>query len=157
MHESISKRLEEYLGRDGRQDFRDVEEHLQTCAECSETLTGMKEQAHLLRSLKADRSIEPGPGFYARVMQQIEAAPRPSFWSTFVDPVFGRRLAFASMALFVAMSAYMVTTEPGQEIALAPAPEQALLVDTDSEVSQPDATPEGTRDVVLVQLTSYSD
>ena len=50
-------------------------------------------------------SLEVAPGFYARVLAQIEAqAAPPSIWNFFLEP-FGRRLVYASLALALLLAA----------------------------------------------------
>ena len=67
------------------------------------------------------RDIEPRAGFYARVMERIEAQPA-SIWSVFLDRKFGFRLAVASAALIALLGTYLVTSEPsGPELASSPA------------------------------------
>ena len=57
----------------------------------------------------------PAPGFYARVMERIEAQGAVSIWNAFSDSPFGRRIAVASMALALLLGVYLVTSEPMPE------------------------------------------
>ena len=67
------------------------------------------------------QDIEPRAGFYARVMERIEAQPA-SIWSVFLDRKFGFRLAVASAVLVALLGTYLVTSEPsGPELASSPA------------------------------------
>jgi predicted anti-sigma-YlaC factor YlaD len=112
MHGLIRQRLEDYL-REGpaRKLPPEFETHLQTCEECREELSWMREQCHMLRGLRPSRTIEPPAGFYARVMERVEAQERGSFWNAFLDPVFGRRLVATTLTLAVMLGGYLAFTE----------------------------------------------
>src|SRR5271156_686835 len=128
MHQEIRHNLEDFLqGEDllkGAGDLNisaEFHAHLGECRECSDELGSLEKQAQLLRSLRGPRDIEPPAGFYARVMERIEAQP-PSIWSVFLDRRFGLRLAVASAALVALLGTYLVTSEPsGPEFASSPA------------------------------------
>jgi hypothetical protein len=97
--------------------------------------------------------VEPAPGFYGRVLRQIETSTKPSFWSVLLDPQFGRRLVYSTLTILLLLSTYIVSTEPGDEPIVATATE--TLVEGDSD--QLGADPERDRDRVLVQLTSFGE
>jgi hypothetical protein len=87
----------------------------------------MREQANLLRELRApaDLESEPKPGFYARVLQRIEAEGPVSIWNLFIESTFGRRIAMASLALALLLGVYVVSSEREAQdpiIAAQPAP-----------------------------------
>jgi hypothetical protein len=87
---------------------------LAACAECREEVDAMRMQTELLRSwsLTGDvPEVEPRPGFYARVLERIEAQRPVSIWALFTESVVGRRLATASLAMALAMGIYVVTGE----------------------------------------------
>ncbi len=107
MHRSIRENLEEVLARPQAEGT--IQEHLRDCQECSGEVGVMREQARLLRSLRAE--TEPRPGFYARVMERIEAQGPVSIWSVFGESAFSRNIAAASMVLALAAGAYLVTVE----------------------------------------------
>src|SRR5580698_3274311 len=109
MHRSIRDHLEEVLAgsRDGGS--RELEEHLTNCEECSGEVKAMREQVLLLRDLRAE--AEPQPGFYARVLERIEAEGPVSIWNVFIESAFGRRIAMASMTLALLLGIYVVTAE----------------------------------------------
>ncbi len=65
----------------------------------------------LLATLRAGEEMEPGPGFYARVLQRIEEQRIDSFWSFFIDSPFSRRLAVASLTIALALGSYVVSAE----------------------------------------------
>ena len=72
----------------------EVRKHLSSCRECSAELELMQGQCVSLRSLRIEGEAEPGPGFYARVIQRIEESAKDSIWSVFVYSPFGVRLGF---------------------------------------------------------------
>jgi hypothetical protein len=112
----------------------------------------------MLRSLQCDADIEARPGFYARVMERIEARGPLSIWAQLLEPGFGRRLAFASATLVVLLGTYLVTTEPGDN-SLASNP----AITYDATTAQVDMSGNDTlqqqreRDAVLVNLASYHE
>jgi anti-sigma factor RsiW len=122
MHEYIRERLEDLLaaaapggrlqGSIAKHDVEGVGKHLQSCAECSRELEAMKAQSALLHTLRApDGDVEPDAGFYARVIERIEQCAKDSIWSVFVYSPFGKRLAFASLAIAALLSTYVVSLE----------------------------------------------
>jgi hypothetical protein len=168
MHQEIRHYLEDYLRGDdnrngtGPQLPAEFHSHLGECKECSKELLSVKAQSQLLRSLRASREVEPRSGFYARVLERIEAQPA-SIWSILLDRKVGFRLAVASAALVALLGTYLVTSEPGgPEFASSPA-----VVSTDTpRVAQSDLQTEASlqedgpgqrqqRDAVLVDLASY--
>ena len=76
-----------------------------------EEIAAMMEQAAWIRELRAPEDCEPKPGFYARVMDRIEAQGAASIWSLFFDSQFARRLAVASMTVALCLGVYMVSVE----------------------------------------------
>lgn len=106
----------------------------------------MREQSRLLRSLRAE--AEPGGGFYARVMERIEAQGVVSIWNLFFDSIAGRALAMASMILVLCLSAYMVSSESSVELPKG----QAVLQGSGGLLTgSPD------RDSVLANLVTYRE
>src|ERR1700722_1972131 len=115
MHQAISKKLEEYLKGSVGQIPMEFHRHLGECEECAEELRELEAQSQLLRSVRST-SAEPRAGFYARVMERIEAQQPFSIWSVFLDRKFGLRLAVASGLLGGLRGVYLVTPDPsGQE------------------------------------------
>src|ERR1700676_2111099 len=92
-------------------------EHLAQCEECRIEIQSMREQTALLRELRAPEGFtsEPRPGFYARVMERIEAEGPISIWNLFIESAFGRRIAVASLALALLVGVYLVTSERSAE------------------------------------------
>jgi hypothetical protein len=116
----------------------------------------------LLAELKAPDEIAPAPGFYARVMDRIEAQGSKSIWAVFLEPLFGRRLAVASGVLLLVLGAAMLL--PGSEV------EDELMAGSRTAatvVAEPvgwstvdsnsiDASPQD-KDAVLVNLVTYQE
>jgi hypothetical protein len=144
MHRQMRDQLEQVLA--GTSDAG-AATHLTECADCREQIAGMRDQADLLRSLRAPAESDARPGFYARVMERIEAQGAESIWSLFFDSPLGRRVAMASMALALCLSVYVVSSEQ--------------MADRDAAASRPgvlrnapDAfSPDS--DTVLVNLVTY--
>ena len=110
MHREIRDHIEDVLkgaeSTSGRQ-------HLAECEDCRVKIRGMQEQASLLRELRPPEGVdmEPRAGFYARVMERIEAEGPISIWNLFIESAFGRRIAVASMALALLLGIYLVSAE----------------------------------------------
>jgi len=107
MHREVRDKLEEILAGAG-----DVlsERHLNKCEECNAEVAAMREQRELLHSLRPGE-VEPAAGFYARVMERIEAQGVASIWSLFFESPAGRGLAMASMVLALCLGVYLVSSE----------------------------------------------
>jgi hypothetical protein len=147
MHEPIKEHLEEYLMRSHSARLpAEFTAHLASCAECRRELAVMEAHSRVVRVLQPRQELEPSAGFYARILERIEAQRPLSIWSIFLEP-FGRRIAFASMALAVMMSVYLYSTEPGAS--------NAILADEDQPGLVLGATPEQERGAVFVDLASY--
>ena len=73
----------------------------------------------ILETLRAPADIGPRPGFYARVMDSVEAGKQRSIWSIFLEPVFGTRLALASATLMALLGFALLSTpsQAGEETA----------------------------------------
>jgi len=142
MHRGVRENLEDILAGAGSSSDR----HLNECAECSAEIEAMREQGLLLRGLRAG-DVEPRPGFYARVMERIEAQTAAvSVWNLFFESPVGRGLAMASMVVALSLSAYLITSEQGAP----PVPRQEIVRGGGGLlVGSPD------RDAVLVNLVTY--
>ncbi len=121
MHQSMRDILEHSLS--GAPDEASLKhlaglKHLESCEECSAEFEAMKAQATAIRSLRASADVEPRPGFYARVMERIEAEGA-SIWDLFFESIIGRRIAVASMALAVLLGFYLFTAERSDDTAVA--------------------------------------
>jgi predicted anti-sigma-YlaC factor YlaD len=143
MHRTIQDRLEEVLAGDGAA----LQEHLKHCQECGDEVEAMRKHALLLRNLRAE--AEPRAGFYARVMERIEAQGPVSIWNAFIESSFGRRIAVVSMALALLAGVYVVTEEQKEHSALTVGGDGSGLVW--NQAGAPD------RDAVLVNLVTYRE
>lgn len=112
MHREIYERLEEVLSGTPP-DW--AASHLKQCKECRDEVFSMQAQAALVRQLKPPAEIEPRAGFYARVLERIEAEGPVSIWNLFVESAFGKRIAVASLALAVLLGVYLVSIERSAE------------------------------------------
>jgi hypothetical protein len=160
MHREIRDHIENVLA--GSQP-----EHLAGCEECRSEVQGMQEQTALLRELRAPEGFEAEPraGFYARVMERIEADGPISIWNLFIESAFGRRIAVASMALAILLGVYLVTSERSAEdpmIAGQAAQQQLIVVGEDGParvITQMDQSAAGqsSQDAVLADLVTYQE
>jgi hypothetical protein len=118
-------------------------------------------------SVSSDEEMAPAPGFYARVMARVEAeAAQQTFWSFFVDPLFGGRLVLASLSLVVLLLAanfLAINPEPEAEMAQSeisapvdgPVLGAVLVSDGDELPVVESSDAEADRGAALVQLTTY--
>jgi len=153
MHQPVREGLEDYLA--GKSSPTDAfGSHLQACPECAAELEILREQSRLVRVLRTSDTVEPAPGFYARVLNRIERRVKPSIWALLLEPALGRRVALASATLALVVSAYIVSTEPFR---MTPATTSAIAAIR--ELSQQDTTAAVAqdRDVVLASLASFQD
>jgi len=123
--------------------------HLAQCEECRQEVSALREQAALLHTLRPDQETAPRAGFYARVMERIEAQRPIDIWQLFFDSAFGRRLALASVALALLFSLYLVSSERlAQPVAITVEDHSGM---TFSQAGLPD------KDTVLVDLVTYRE
>ncbi len=154
MHGLIRERLEEYLRQTpGKALPLQFEEHLRGCEECREELSWMQEQCRQLRILRPTRQMDAAPGFYARVMERIEAQQQTSFWNAFLDPVFGKRLVAASLALAVMLVGYLAMSEVGTVYTVPASAESIMAVDEHPPGLGADRDRD--RSTMLVTLATY--
>ena len=176
MHRIIRDHLEEVLAGPGAASEHPAGKHLAECEECRDAVAGMREQAAVLRQWRAPET-DPRPGFYARVMERIEAQAPLSVWTLFFDSMFGRRIALASFALALLIGVYVVSSEQmsDPQIAVNDGLPQATLVShgfSDLTQELPTAFPDGVfpgnaqprmvtgapdQDAVLVNLVTYRE
>ena len=149
MHRGVRDKLEEILAGAGE---LAEERHLGECEECRAEVAAMREQRELLRSLRA-REAEPAAGFYARVMDRIEAQGVSSIWSLFFESPVGRRVAMASMAVALSLGVYLISSERGAE------PDTLVLSSGQVEMQQSSGMLTGSpdADAVLVNLVTYRE
>ncbi len=155
MHAEVRDRLEEVLRSKGQGiGLKEVDSHLESCADCAQEVAALREQSRLVQQLRVD--AEPMPGFYARVLQRIEERAAKSIWAVFVYTPFGKRLAYASLALALVFCGYVIGMEAqdghmmgsltGTVVTFPP----ASLSDTPVQGSETDR-----RDAVLVNFVNY--
>ena len=148
MYRLIQNHLEEVLAESNCSCNDAVRMHLEECEECRSQVAVMQEHAALLRTLRSpEYAPEQRPGFYARVMERIEAQTPESIWSLFFDSPFGRRVAVASMAVALCLGAYLFSSEQLSDAGLA--------VDSSARVMLTDASAAPDQDTVLVNLVTY--
>lgn len=110
MHGSVRKELENLLKAKPSARADGGSTHISACEQCALELAAMRLQAEMMKSLQAP-AMEPAGGFYARVLQRIEQSARRSIWWVFAYSPVGMRVAFASLALSIALGAYVVAAE----------------------------------------------
>ncbi|HXG34240.1 MAG TPA: hypothetical protein VNJ11_12805 [Bryobacteraceae bacterium] len=156
MHGVIREHLEEYLEGDPRHRVPpDFHAHLRECGDCRLTVERMQRQADLVRGLRCPtEGLDPAVGFYARVTMRIEAERAASFWNVFADPVFGKVLVFASLAAFVLLGGYLISSERSYAHRDAP---MMLIAQEPPEYELVGSGPEQDRQAVLVTLASYEE
>jgi len=118
----------------------------------------MRRHAALLRELRPPVSIEAGlqPGFYARVMERIEARGAGSIWTAVFESSFGRRIALASVTLAVLLGVYLVTSEQAMEPFKATSePVQMIVGEDQPGLVLTQGAPD--RDSVLMNLATYQE
>ena len=168
MHREIRDHIEDVLR--GGDTLKHAREHLAECDECRTEVQGMQEQTALSRELRApeDFAADLRPGFYARVMERIEAEGPISIWNLFIESAFGRRIAVASLALALLIGVYLVTSERSAEDAtialqsLQVTAEQTMVAGEDAparEITQVDQsqTDQSSQDAVLANLVTYRE
>jgi anti-sigma factor RsiW len=151
MHGVVLDNLEEYLaGALEPAAQRGIEAHLSTCKMCREEIHKMQDLSQLFVSLRSDEVIEPPPGFYAGVQQNVDYRKSvPTFAGLFaMDFAFGRRLVFASLLTLAILGSYLVSSEFEYQAGPSPA---AVMAEQDSPAFE--SAP--ARDNMLVTLTAY--
>jgi hypothetical protein len=147
MHRLIQDHLEEVLAEVSND--TPAAKHLTQCEDCRREIAAMRGQASLIQQLRAPE-LAPKPGFYARVMERIDAQRPVSIWQLFFDSAFVRRIAMASMAMALLFTLYLVSSErysPEPVTVSMDAPDGMTL----SQAGLPD------RDAVLLNLVTYRE
>jgi len=138
-----------------------VAEHLKACEECRSDVTAMRAHSAALRELRAPDDAEPRPGFYARVMERIEAQSPASIWSLFIESAFGRRIAVASLALALLLGVYVISSERAadQPIVAGQQAQPAVVLGEDApgRVITQMSSNQSSNDDVLVNLVTYQE
>jgi predicted anti-sigma-YlaC factor YlaD len=141
-----------------------VAEHVKACEECRSDVMIMRAHSAALRELKAPDDAEPRPGFYARVMERIEAQGPASIWNLFIESAFGRRIAVASLALALLLGVYVISSERAadQPIVAGQQAQPAVVLGEDAPgrvISRMDQSSmdKSSNDDVLVNLVTYQE
>lgn len=156
MHWLIRERLEDYLRGDSTKGLpSELEAHLAMCDTCREELNTFQEQSLLLRSLRPPGEFGPAPGFYARVMERVEAQQKGSFWGVFLEPAFARRMVFGSAAALLVLGSFLFLAERVDSVPYAAAPETLMAVEDHPPGLGQD--PQRDRETILVTLATYQE
>jgi anti-sigma factor RsiW len=117
MHDVIRNGLEAYLSRHlAPEGLAAFSGHLAECTPCREQVAAFEEQSALIRSLRvSEEEATPAAGFYARVMERIDSQRPISLWSVFLQPLFARRVMYASLALFLFLGSSVLWTGESHE------------------------------------------
>jgi anti-sigma factor RsiW len=143
MHQVILDRLEGYLA--GAPTPREFTAHLESCEDCRTEVREMRELSSAFAALRAPEPLASPPGFYARVAQRVDLERPRSFWSLFwLDPAFGKRVAFASLTTLAVLGSYLITRET--EYSSGPPTPEVILGQ---------AAPSDNPDMMLATLASY--
>jgi predicted anti-sigma-YlaC factor YlaD len=138
-----------------------VAEHVKACEECRSDVIVMRAHSAALRELKAPDDAEPRPGFYARVMERIEAQGPASIWNLFIESAFGRRIAMASLALALLLGMYVISSERAADQPIVAGqqsqPEVVLGEDAPGRVITQMSGNQSSNDDVLVNLVTYQE
>jgi hypothetical protein len=129
MHQVMRDRLESALSGTGDPAAL---AHLAECPECGREFELLLNQAMAVRTLRAPSEVEPRPGFYARVMDRIEAQGA-SIWDLFFESAFGKRIAIASLALALLLGIFLVTAERSEQPMVAEDEQQQEILMLPSE------------------------
>lgn len=160
MHEPLRSQLEEILqGRMAPGQEAAVRAHLSVCPACSQELQTMRQSARIVGALRVTDAPEPSAGFYARVLQRVEAQGRPSFWNLLLDPVFGRRLVYGTGAMVLLMTTFLLATT-SQQPELARTPVQIMVRPSVTQTPMPAGFGEDMqrdREHFLVTMASFSE
>jgi hypothetical protein len=168
MHRIIREHLEEILAGRGLAPEHPARKHLSECEECRGQVSVMREQAAILQDWRPVGEPELRAGFYARVLDRIEAQGPGSVFTLFFDSLFGRRIAMASLALALLLGVYVISSEQMSEPEIRGVdnlPQATLVSDLPenlpgafTEYAQPrlvTGTPD--QDAVLVNLVTYRE
>lgn len=156
MHEPVKEHIEAYLAGSDKVPVEFMA-HLKNCDACRAEAGALKRQSEMLRLLRPAVEVEPRVGFYARVVERIEAQRQSSIWSLFLEPAFGRRLALASATLAVLMGLYLFSSEPGANSQVAGQP---MIVFPGEDQVAPLLGVHGReqdRGIILVDLASFQE
>ena len=161
MHRLTQDHLEEVLAGKltaGHQ----VTAHLKTCHECRDEVDAMRLHNDLLQTwrMPAAVEIEPAPGFYARVLERIEATRPISIWTLFGESFVGRHLITASLAMAVLTVGFAVASEqamPQAFLTQSASVQMDPLFPSAGFASDVVTSGDANNSAVLMSLVSYQD
>ena len=155
MHEQIRNDLEDYLsGRLTPGRLAEFRKHTAACRGCREQVAGFEAQSTLFRALRSGQEeVAPEPGFYARVLDRIEAQRADSLWSVFLQPIFARRVLSATLALFLVVGSSVLWTSESHE-ALSNDANPVGLIAGFGPHAQPGMDPDAAKDAVMDEVLS---
>jgi anti-sigma factor RsiW len=112
MKENLEDHLEGMLAGERQRKFED---YLAKHPKMADELAEMEESSALFAVLRLDEEDEtlahPAPGFYGRVMREVEEERGEPFWMVFLEPFLIRRLAFASLMWLALLGSYIVVAQ----------------------------------------------
>jgi anti-sigma factor RsiW len=158
MHRLIENHLEEALSKSGLPEDHAAGQHLKQCAECRVEVDAMREHSALFRDFAAPVGMDPHPGFYARVLERIEAQRPVSIWGLFTESLWGRRLATASLTVALLLGGYVVSSERfmnGAQAAIGLSAERVFSGENPADGPVLAAAVNSSPDAVFMDLVSY--
>ncbi len=154
MHKPVRDHLEAFLSKSNDSGIpEEFHAHLAACPSCQDDLGALAGQSEQLRAFRDTTQREPRAGFYSRVLNRIDEQKPDSFWSVFLGPVLGGRLAYSCAALVLVLGTYLVTSERADQ---DPQPDVITSQLPRTQVENGTARPPD-RDAVLVNLVSYQE
>ncbi len=156
MHSLIQERLEDLLaGPMPDSGSPEVGRHLEACAECRDEFALLQTHARMLQTLRASEELEVRAGFYARVLNRIDAQKPAGGWLTLLQSPFAFRIALASVVLTLMMGTYLFTTSEDQAPEMAQQVEMQVIHEDQLPIIE--AGQPRDPDSVLVSLASYRE
>ena len=112
MHQHVDDQLDAYLaGELSLDEERVFQEHLRQCRPCEQALAEARSSGSYLAWLVPEEAPPvPGPGFYARVQQNIERKAESS-WFGVLAQSWQPRLAYPLLLLGLLFAAWTMTFE----------------------------------------------
>ncbi len=160
MDRRIENNLEDWLRgslpQSARSEFESV---LREDEETRRMVEAFERHARMMReTLRPAQELDPAAGFYARVMDRIEAQRGNSFWGLLLEPLFFRRVAMASAALLVLMGVMLVSPREDQTLAAFGSGVENFLAENGAPAPDPAREQQArNRDALLVNLTTYGE
>lgn len=159
MHDVIRNGLEAYLGRRlAPESLAEFRAHLAGCVACRDSVSAFERQSELIRCLRvSEEEVAPAPGFYARVMERIDAQRPISLWSVFLQPFFARGVVYASLALFLFLGSSMLWTGEDHDVLANDSNPVGVLAGFGSQVESHSGAaldPNSAKDVVMEAVLS---